>query len=270
MTSLSIMLLLALFFIQTILSSADNKAWSGLPKIPKIVCRTRNWVGKSHSRISADLTWHSSISILSSRGGGQDGYYDSYDGRGRHDYDDQPGYNEEDNYYEQEYNRKPYPKKESLSSAFSNKLPSQRKLGTGCIAAGSVLMLLGVSLFFNKTLLRFGNILLLVGVPLMFGPSKTMGYFLQPAKVRATACLVVGIILVVLMGRPILGIAMQVFGLLNLFGNMFPMIRLLLSQMPVVGDMFKGSGEKKSSRTDKQYYDKRDSYYDDSYEESYY
>ena len=78
-----------------------------------------------------------------------------------------------------------------------------------------------MSLFFNKTLLRLGNVLLLIGVPLMFGPSKTMGYFLQPAKARATACLGVGIILVVLLGRPILGIAMQVFGLLNLFGNMF-------------------------------------------------
>jgi len=138
-------------------------------------------------------------------------------------------------------------------------------------------MLLGVSLFFNKTLLRLGNMLLLIGVPLMFGPSKTMGYFVQPAKARATACLVVGIILVVLLGRPILGISMQVFGLLNLFGNMFPMLRLLLSQMPVVGDLFKpGNNNNKSSNTkpSRQYYESRADdagYYEtDNYEESYY
>merc|ERR1719437_235170 len=132
MTSPSIMLLLALYFIQTILCGADNKAWRGLPEIPKIV--SRSWVGKSHL-ISTDLS--SSSHHILSRGGGQDRYYDSYDGRGRYDYDEQPEYNEDDYYYEQEYNRKPqpYPKKQPLSS-LSNKLPSQRKLGTGCIAAG--------------------------------------------------------------------------------------------------------------------------------------
>lgn len=113
---------------------------------------------------------------------------------------------------------------------------ANRKVGFSCLGSGMAITLLGISLFFNKALLRLGNILFLIGIPLTIGPARTMAYFFQPKKVRATGCLAGGIFLV-LAGHPIFGMALEVFGLLNLFGNMFPLLMMFLRSLPVVGDL---------------------------------
>jgi hypothetical protein len=118
--------------------------------------------------------------------------------------------------------------------------------------------MLGVSLFFNKSLMRLGNLLFIAGVPMTIGPGRTAGYFFQPKKSRATACLALGIFLVFI-GSPVFGIILEVFGLLNLFGNMFPMVMIVLKQMPVVGTLFKGGSSKKSS-AQRDRYDEDDRY----------
>lgn len=113
--------------------------------------------------------------------------------------------------------------------------------------------------------MRLGNLLFVVGVPLMIGPGRTVGYFLQPKKARATGCLGVGILLV-LVGHPVIGILLEIFGLLNLFGNMFPLVMMMAKNMPVVGSLFNGNGSsggsssKKRERYDDRYYE------DDRYE----
>ena len=101
--------------------------------------------------------------------------------------------------------------------------------------------MLGISLFFNKTLMRLGNLLFIAGVPMTIGPGRTAGYFFQPKKARATGCLALGIILV-FFGHPLFGIIFEVFGLLNLFGNMFPIALAILKQTPVIGPVLKGIG----------------------------
>lgn len=116
-----------------------------------------------------------------------------------------------------------------------------RKVGLPLLAAGVAVTMLGMSLFFNKTLMRLGNLLFISGVVLTLGPSRTMGYFLQPQKARATACLAAGIFLVFI-GWPIVGIALELFGLLNLFGNMFPVFWLVVKQMPIVGNLLQQTG----------------------------
>ena len=67
-----------------------------------------------------------------------------------------------------------------------------KKVGMMLLGGGAVFTLLGISLFFNKTLMRLGNLLFIVGVPLFIGPGRTTGYFLQPKKARATGCLGLG------------------------------------------------------------------------------
>ena len=98
-----------------------------------------------------------------------------------------------------------------------------------------------------------------------------MGYFLQPKKARATGCLGCGIFLV-LVGHPVIGILLEVFGLLNLFGNMFPLVMMMAKNLPVVGGLFGGnnnggggssSGKRRESRYDDRYYE------DDGYEQEY-
>ena len=127
--------------------------------------------------------------------------------------------------------------------------------------------LLGISLFFNKTLLRLGNILFLLGIPLTLGPSRTVGYFLQPKKARATACLAFGIFLV-LVGHPVLGITLEIFGLLNLFGNMFPILLMFLRNLPVVGDLIPDAKSKKKNKSSTRSYDER-RYNNDRYPNDY-
>jgi len=140
------------------------------------------------------------------------------------------------------------------------------KIGMSLLGSGFVLTLLGMSLFFNKSLLRLGNLLFIAGVPMTIGPGRTMGYFFQPKKARATVCLVLGIMLV-LFGHPVLGIFLEIFGLLNLFGNMFPVALALLRQMPVVGSLFKVGQDRGKDRNKRP---RRSDRYEESrgYEES--
>jgi len=97
----------------------------------------------------------------------------------------------------------------------------------------------------HKTLLRLGNLMFIAGFPLIIGPGRTVGYFLQPAKARATSCLFVGVLLV-FWGRPVLGILLEVFGLLNLFGNLFPLVFAVAKRMPFVGELFSSNGKQNS------------------------
>jgi len=135
-----------------------------------------------------------------------------------------------------------------------------RKIGMILLSFGAFFTISGVFLFFHKTLLRLGNLLFIAGVPMFIGPGRTAGYFLQPRKARATGFLAFGIFLV-FSGWPVFGMAFEIFGLLNLFGNMIPMAMVILRQMPIVGGLFKaGSGRnRKDSRRDD------DRYYDDNY-----
>lgn len=145
---------------------------------------------------------------------------------------------------------------------------SNRKLGTMLLAAGAAFTTLGITLFFNKTLMRLGNLLFVAGVPAMIGPGRTVGYFLQPQKARATGCLACGVLLV-FFGHPVIGILLEVFGLLNLFGNMFPLVKMMARNMPVVGGLFGGgssSGNRGNKRRDTSGYDDDyDRYREDDY-----
>lgn len=134
-----------------------------------------------------------------------------------------------------------------------------KKIGMMLLGGGAVFTLLGISLFFNKTLMRLGNLLFIFGVPLFIGPGRTTGYFLQPEKARATGCLGFGIFLVFI-GWPIFGIALEVFGIMNLFGNMFPFFMVFLKQMPIVGNILKGGSDGASKFSRKKSAPSRNSY----------
>ena len=121
--------------------------------------------------------------------------------------------------------------------------------------------------------MRLGNLMFIMGIPTSIGPKRTAGYFFQPQKTRATACLFAGIFLV-FVGWPIFGIALEIFGVLNLFGNMFPMFWAIFKNMPIVSSIVKstganggGSGSRSrqppSSYRDRDYPSSRDPYYED-------
>ncbi len=197
-----------------------------------------------------------------------DRYYE--DERGGNDsnngwYDDEGRYH--DDYYDDRGGSSGRRRRSSSSSGLSKpKIPSaltgsNRKLGIIFLSSGAVFTILGITLFFNKTLMRLGNLLFVAGVPLMIGTGRTVGYFLQPKKARATGCLGFGIFLV-FVGHPILGILLEVFGLLNLFGNMFPLLMMMARNVPVLGGLFSSSDKNSSGRKERK---RRESDYDDRY-----
>ena len=226
------------------------------------------------------------------RGGGdrdEDDYY--YE-------EDRNGYYHErrnDNHYPQDYgdyydDRGPSPRSSpspsSTSSSFNmDRLPSiirtgDRRIGLSLVGAGSVVTMLGMSLFFNKALLRLGNLLFIAGVAITMGLSRTASFFLQPEKLRATLCLGIGIVLVFL-GSPVFGMMLEIFGLLNLFGNMFPVLLAVAKTLPGIGPLLNNlttnnnsnnKNSKSRDRTrnrfddnnDNRYYEK-DNRYDDDY-----
>ena len=78
------------------------------------------------------------------------------------------------------------------------------------------------------------QLLFLLGITLLIGFKKTLIFFKRPAKLRGTICFLGGIVLV-LIKWPVVGMVVEVFGILNLFGNFFPIILSLLRNMPVIG-----------------------------------
>lgn len=204
-----------------------------------------------------------------SQNDGQDRYEDDYYGKEDQrdvSYDDR--YQDRNNdYYKDKHDdyRKTKTKSRKGSSSSMSFLPDiirtgNKKVGFALLGSGFIFTVLGITLFFNKALMRLGNLLFIAGIPMTIGPTRTMGYFLKPKKVRATGCLAVGIFLVMI-GWPIVGIILEVFGIMNLFGNMFPILKVFLKQVPVLGGIFDNSKPKKSRKPEKkQYYDDEDYY----------
>ncbi|KAL7439093.1 hypothetical protein ACHAXH_005362 [Discostella pseudostelligera] len=212
---------------------------------------------------------------VSESGNRRDLYYEE-DYYGRDARSSGGGKRDENGYYDDEgrYQRGGYDDYDGKGSSSrrggsKTKLPavftsSNRKLGIIFLSSGAAFTVLGITLFFNKALMRLGNLLFVAGIPLLIGPGRTVGYFLQPQKARATGCLGCGIFLV-LVGHPVIGILLEIFGLMNLFGNMFPLVRMMAQNLPVVGGLFGGGsssnngggrgGKRRESRYDDEYYE---------------
>ena len=82
---------------------------------------------------------------------------------------------------------------------------------------GILFTFIGVMLFLDTILMSVGNVLFLGGILLVIGPKRTKEFFFSRAKLKGSVTFFVGIILV-LARRPILGILLESFGFINLFG----------------------------------------------------
>ena len=167
------------------------------------------------------------------------GYYDD-----EHDYDEDGyvgGRGGSQNRGQQSKQRKPQPKyqprKGGLESLMEIGSPeTRRKVGAMLMVGGGALTLIGMTLFFERNLLRLGNICILLGIPLLIGPSIVYNFFMQPQRAQATIITAMGIFLVFI-GKPRLGILMEIFGLLNLLGNMLPLLLSVAKRLPIIGDV---------------------------------
>jgi hypothetical protein len=110
------------------------------------------------------------------------------------------------------------------------------KIGVALTGLGLFFTVLGVVFFLDSALLTMGNLLFVAGVALVMGPARCKSFFLDRRRLRASACFFAGIFLV-MVGWCFIGLMIQGFGGLNLFGNFFPMVVRVLESMPVVGSV---------------------------------
>ncbi|KAF9929532.1 Golgi Transport [Modicella reniformis] len=120
-------------------------------------------------------------------------------------------------------------------------LSDTQKIGVGLTAFGLFFMLMGVMMFFDGGLLAIGNILFLAGLTLVIGTQKTIYFFGRPQKIRGTICFFAGILLVFIKW-PKLGVVIEFFGFINLFGDFFPVIIGFLRKLPVIGNILSAPG----------------------------
>ncbi|KAJ2082156.1 Golgi Transport [Coemansia sp. RSA 988] len=116
-------------------------------------------------------------------------------------------------------------------------LSDTQKFGVGMTAFGLALIGLGVVLFFDAGLIAIGNILFLAGMSMIIGIQKTVFFFTRRDKLRGSIAFFAGFILV-LVKWPIVGILIEAFGFLNLFGDFFPVAINFLRSLPIIGRVF--------------------------------
>lgn len=121
-----------------------------------------------------------------------------------------------------------------MSSPFA--VSDVRKIGIGLTFFGLIFSLLGVFLLLDRQLLAMGNALFLVGVMLIIGPTRSVRFFFQKRKIKGSVFFFIGMAMV-LIGWPLIGIVLEAFGFVNLFGDFFPVVISFLRRMPVVGNV---------------------------------
>jgi len=106
-----------------------------------------------------------------------------------------------------------------------------QKIGVGLAGFGVAFLFLGVCLLFDKGLLAIGNILFLSGLACVIGLERTFRFFFQWHKAKGSGAFFGGI-LVVLLGWPIIGMCVELYGFVVLFRSviiaMLIVIKLLL------------------------------------------
>lgn len=128
------------------------------------------------------------------------------------------------------------------------------EIGVGLAGFGVTFLFLGVLLIFDRGLLAIGNvscvinvidqisnklslqILFISGLTCIIGFKRTCNFFFQRHKVKATVAFFAGIA-VVLLGYPLVGMIVETYGFILLFGGFLPATIEFLRRVPVIGNV---------------------------------
>ncbi|XP_027727528.1 vesicle transport protein GOT1A [Vombatus ursinus] len=113
-----------------------------------------------------------------------------------------------------------------------------QKIGMGTMGFGIFFIFFGILLYFDSVLIAFGNILFLCGLSFIIGLRRTFGFFFQWHKLKGTSFFLGGVI-IVLLRWPLLGMALETYGFINLFRGFFPVaFGFLGSSIPFLSSLF--------------------------------
>ncbi|CAF4256787.1 unnamed protein product, partial [Rotaria magnacalcarata] len=111
-----------------------------------------------------------------------------------------------------------------------------QKIGLGLSIFGVGFIFLGMIFLFDKGLLAVGNILFLAGLSMIIGFERTLRFFFQRNKIKATL-LFFGGISIVLFGYPLVGMIFEIYGFFLLFGGFIPIAINFLRRLPIIGSI---------------------------------
>ncbi|XP_038079117.1 vesicle transport protein GOT1B-like isoform X1 [Patiria miniata] len=131
-------------------------------------------------------------------------------------------------------------RRHTLGFGLSNILPKCLKfpifrveIGIGLTGFGAFFLFLGIIFLFDKGLLAIGNILFLVGLACVIGLERTFRFFFQQHKLKATGFFIGGMV-IVLIGWPLVGMLVEMYGFFLLFRGFFPVVVNFLRRVPVI------------------------------------
>ncbi|KAL7480689.1 hypothetical protein ACHAW6_006359 [Cyclotella cf. meneghiniana] len=112
------------------------------------------------------------------------------------------------------------------------------KIGTALMFLGFTFLFLGALFLFDSTLLALGDVLFLAGLTFTIGIPRTVRFFSRKDRLRGILAFFGGFALV-MMRYGLTGMVLQVYGLVYLFGQFFPIAAASLRDVPVVGAVFR-------------------------------
>ncbi|XP_061679001.1 vesicle transport protein GOT1B-like isoform X4 [Syngnathoides biaculeatus] len=115
-------------------------------------------------------------------------------------------------------------------------LTDSQKIGMGLTGFGLFFLVFGMMLFFDKALLAIGNILFVSGLSFVIGLERTFRFFFQRHKAKATGFFL-GEVLAVLIGWPVVGVLLEIYGFFLLFRGFFPVAVGFIRRIPVLGSL---------------------------------
>ncbi|OAF68428.1 Golgi transport protein 1 [Intoshia linei] len=126
-------------------------------------------------------------------------------------------------------------------------LTDMQKIGIGLSSIGSLLLFLGIIMFFDRGLLAIGNILFIAGITCVIGIQRTLKFFFQMRKIKATTSFFSGI-LILLLGWPLIGMIVECYGFVMLFSGFLPIGISFLRRIPILSFVFHLPGINKVTR----------------------
>lgn len=103
-------------------------------------------------------------------------------------------------------------------------LSDGQRIGVGLCLLGLSLGFVGVLCFLDRALLTLGNLAFMSGIGLVLGGRKTLKFFvLKPQKWKASLIYILGVLLIAL-GYSLIGLPLQMYGLLRLFASFLPQV----------------------------------------------
>mmetsp|Transcript_4382 Transcript_4382/g.8427 ORF Transcript_4382/g.8427 Transcript_4382/m.8427 type:complete len:148 (-) Transcript_4382:1597-2040(-) len=111
------------------------------------------------------------------------------------------------------------------------------KIGTSLLFLGCVFLFLGIIFLFDSALLALGDVLFLTGLTMTIGVSRTIRFFSRKDRLRGIIAFFGGIFLVMCRWG-LVGVILQLYGIVYLFGQFFPIAAQSLRDAPVIGQIF--------------------------------